>query len=61
MVFLSRVPPPPIASGLVLHQASSPVLAVQPLVLELHENSPVEAPWCGAPGECSVKSTSGSI
>jgi hypothetical protein len=37
------------------------VLAVQPLVLVLHENSPVEVSWCGAPGECSVKSTSGSL
>jgi hypothetical protein len=45
----------------VLRRASSLVLAVQPLVLELHENSLVEAPWCGAPGECSVKSISGSI
>jgi hypothetical protein len=54
-------PPPPIASSLVLRQASSPMLAVQPLVLELHEISPVEAPWCGAPGECSVKSTLGSL
>jgi hypothetical protein len=26
------------------------VLAVRPLVLEMCEYSPVEAPWCGAPG-----------
>jgi hypothetical protein len=37
-------PPPPIASGPVLLPASSPLLAVHPLVLELRCNSPVEVP-----------------
>jgi hypothetical protein len=36
--------PPPFASDLVLRRASSPVLAVPSLVLELQESSLVEVP-----------------
>jgi hypothetical protein len=36
-------------------------LAEPPLVLVLSECSPVEAPRCGAPGACLVKSSPGSL
>jgi hypothetical protein len=42
-------------------RALSLVLDVQPLALVMCEYSLVEAPWCGAPGVCSVKSSLGSL
>jgi hypothetical protein len=36
-------------------------LAEPPLVLELREYPPVEAPWYGAPGACLMKSSPGSL
>jgi hypothetical protein len=56
-----RYPPPLVASDLLPRRASSSVLAVTPRVLVTREYSPVEAPWCGAPGVCSMKSSSGSL
>jgi hypothetical protein len=56
-----RFPPPLIASDLVPRRAFSSVLAVPPLVLVMREYSPMEAPWCGASGVCSVKSSLGSL
>jgi hypothetical protein len=37
------------------------MLAVRPLALVMREYMLVEAPWCGAPGVCSVKSSLGSL
>jgi hypothetical protein len=56
-----RFPPLSVASDLVPRRALSSMLAVPPLVLVMCEYPPVEAPWCGAPGVCSVKSSSGSL
>jgi hypothetical protein len=52
-----------IAGRLRLDAAPSPllVLAVRPLALVMREYTPVEAPWCGSPGVCSVKSSLGSL
>jgi hypothetical protein len=36
-------------------------LAELALVLVLRECSPVEVPWCGAPGECLVKTSPCSL
>jgi hypothetical protein len=56
-----RYPPMLVASDLLPCRAFSSVLVVPPPVLVMHEYSPVEVLWCGAPGGCSVKSSSGSL
>jgi hypothetical protein len=56
-----RFPPSSVASDLMPRRAPSSVFAVPPLVLVMCEYSPVETPWCGAPGVCSVKSSLGSL
>jgi hypothetical protein len=59
--FPPRYSLPPNTSDKVPLRAFSSELAEPPLVLVMREYSPVEAPWCGAPGACSVKSSSGSL
>jgi hypothetical protein len=56
-----RYPPSLVASDLLPRRAFSSELVVPPLVLVMREYSPEEAPWCGAPGVFSVKSSSGSL
>jgi hypothetical protein len=59
--FPPRYPLPSNTSDKLPHRAFSSELAEPPLVLVMREYSPVEAPWCGAPNACSVKSSSGSL
>jgi hypothetical protein len=59
--FSPRYPPPSNTFDKVPHRAFSSKLAEPPLVLVMREYSSVEASWCGAPGACSVKSSSGSL
>jgi hypothetical protein len=59
--FPPQDPPPSNISDKVPHRAFFSELAEPPLVLVLREYSPVEAPWCGAPSACLVKTSSGSL